>query len=148
MHSREHLATSLVAGLALVQFVETPLGPVGTVAFAGLLGVVVDLDHFLIARFRTGSWGPLRRAVTSPRRAFIDQDELFDAGDVGERTRLLSHVLVASLLVAGFLVTWPSLAIVVAVVLSVHIGADLLWDALRARDEASGNGQEGSRTDG
>lgn len=133
MYSRTHLATSLLVGLAMVPAVETPLGPVGTVVYAGLVGTLVDLDHFLIARVRTGSWRPLRRAVTSPRRAFVDQDELFERGDVGPRTRLLSHLLVAGVLVGALVANWSSLALVTAVVLSVHVVADAVWDRFRDR---------------
>ena len=128
MDSRSHLALSVLAGLALVPLVETPMGPVWTVAYAAIVGTLVDLDHFVIARLRTGSWHSLRLALTSPRRAVLDQDELFEPGDVGARRRLLSHLLVGGSLVAGLAVPWPSIALVTAVVLALHVLSDVVWD--------------------
>jgi hypothetical protein len=135
MYSREHLAMSIVVGAALVPLVETPLGPAGTVVFAGLVGTGVDLDHFVIARVRTGTWTPLRRAVSSPRLALIHQEELFEPGDVGTWERIASHLVIAIVLVGGLLPTAPSLGVVTAAVLGSHIAADILWDAWRARRE-------------
>ena len=140
MYSREHLASSLLVGLALVPVVETPLGAPGTVVYAGLLGTFVDLDHFVIARLRTGSWSALRRALTSPRAALLEQDHLFERGDVGKRTRLASHLAIGTVLVGGLLPTWPSLAVVSAVVLGLHVAADAVWDATRAAEQSRAAG--------
>ncbi|WP_227131546.1 hypothetical protein [Halorubellus salinus] len=132
MYSSHHAALSLVAGVALAPFVSTPLQPVGTVAYAVVLGVGVDLDHFLVARYRTGNWRALRACLTDPRRVFLAQDEIFDPGEVWPLERLLSHALVGTALVGGLFaagLTGP--AVVSAVVLHVHVVADLLWDVAR-----------------
>ncbi|MEF8776921.1 MAG: hypothetical protein V5A43_10540 [Haloarculaceae archaeon] len=133
MYSRSHLTTSLLVGLPMVAVVETPLGPAGTVGYARLVGTLVVLDHFLIARVRTGSWRPRRRALASPRRAFVEQGELFGAGDVGPWTRLVTHLLIVGVLLGSLLGTWPSIAMVTGVVLSVHLVADAVWDRYRDR---------------
>lgn len=133
MYSREHLAISIVVGGILVPVVETPLGPAGTVAFAGLVGTLIDLDHFVIVRVRRGSWAPLRRASRRPRRVFFAQDELFEPAEVGAWPRIVSHLAIGSLLVVGFLARAPSLAVVTAAVLGTHVVSDVLWDAWRAR---------------
>ncbi len=137
MYTREHLVLSLVGGGGLVPLVETPLGPPGTVAFAAVVGTLVDLDHFLIARVRTGSWAALRRAIADPRLALIEQDELFEPGAVGQRVRLASHLVIGVLLVAGLVAVSPALAVVAAVVLGLHVLADAAWDAMLNRADVS-----------
>ncbi|MFC6951472.1 hypothetical protein [Halorubellus litoreus] len=132
MYSSHHAALSLVAGAALVPFVPTVLPAVAVVAYAVVLGVAIDFDHFLVARYNAGNWRALRACATDPRRAFLAQDEIFDADEVWPLERLLSHavlagVLVATLLAAGLV----GLAVVSAVVLYVHVLSDLAWDVAR-----------------
>jgi hypothetical protein len=129
MLTRHHALVSALVGVVLAVAVPTPLpGPL-LVAGVTALGTLVDLDHFLIARVRTGSWGPLRRCLSDPRMALFDQDEIFDEGDVGAGTRLVSHVLVTGLLVGGLAFVAPSLALVAGVVLVAHVACDVIWDA-------------------
>jgi len=54
---------------------------------------LIDLDHFLIARLKTGNWDAVRFCLTDPGAAVTDQSEIFDPGDVGVLSRLLSHVV-------------------------------------------------------
>jgi|AntRauTorcE11898_2_1112593.scaffolds.fasta_scaffold18478_3 hypothetical protein len=132
MYSSHHATLSVLAGVALLPFVSTGLGPVGLVAYAVVLGVGVDFDHFLIARYNAGDWATLRACLANPRRVFFSQDELFEPGEVGVLQRLLTHVVlggvVVTVLLAGGLV---DLAVVSAVVLYVHVLADLVWDVAR-----------------
>jgi hypothetical protein len=131
MRSRHHFPISAVVGLALAAAVETGIPDLAVVVGAALLGTFVDLDHFLIARLRTGSWDPLRRCLRNPRMALFDQTEIFTRGDVGARTRLVSHLVIAGLLVGGLRGVTPGLAIVAGVVLAVHVCCDVAWDAWR-----------------
>lgn len=98
------------------------------VIYAAVLGVGIDFDHFLVARLNTGSWAAARRCLRDPRIVFADQDAIFASGDVGVLRRLLSHVLIAGLLVAGLTFVDPFLAAFSAVVLYGHLLADLIWD--------------------
>ena len=104
----------------------TPARAALLVGYAAFLGTAIDLDHFVIARLRAGDWRHLRFAVVNPRAAFVDQDRLFDDGDVGELTRLTSHVLIGGLLVVVLGSFRPFLALVSAVVVYGHVVADLL----------------------
>jgi hypothetical protein len=127
MYSKSHLAISAaVGGVLAVWTGAAPARAAFLVAYAGLLGTAIDLDHFLVARLRAGDWRHLRSAVTSPRVAFVDQDELFEEGAVGPQTRLLSHALIAGLLVGGFAVVDPFLAALTGLVLYVHVVCDLI----------------------
>jgi hypothetical protein len=149
VYSKHHFVLSVLAGAALVPFVDTGLGPVGHVAYAAVLGVGIDVDHFLVARLNTGSWRALHGLAATPTRAFFAQDELFERGEVGVLDRLLSHVLIAGALVGGLLVVdalalapdslgidATALAVVGGVVLYVHLLSDLVWDIHEAAADA------------
>jgi hypothetical protein len=123
----------VLVGVALVLAVDTGYPVVLVVAYAGLVGTVVDLDHFFIARARTGSWAPLVRSLSDPRMALFEQDDIFESGDVGRWTRLGSHALVTVVLSGILLWVATSLAVVTAVVLGVHVCCDIVWDQWRVR---------------
>ncbi|WP_341850638.1 hypothetical protein [Natronococcus wangiae] len=91
----------------------------------------IDLDHFVIARFKTGTWDPLRFSLVNPFAAFTDQDRIFDRGDVGALTRLLSHLMLTGILVPALALASVSLAVITAVVLYAHVVADVAWDVRR-----------------
>ena len=101
------------------------------VAYGTALGVFVDLDHFLIARLKTGSWDPLRFCLQNPIAAVAEQDRIFGSGDVGVLSRLLSHHLIGGVLVVATASLSVPLAIVTGVVLYVHVLCDLAWDSWR-----------------
>lgn len=104
----------------------TPVRAAFLLTYAAALGTAVDLDHFLIARLRAGDWRHLRFAASNPRAAFVDQEEIFEEGDVGALTRLLSHALIGGVAVVVLVGLDPVLALVSAVVLYVHVVCDLL----------------------
>lgn len=131
MRSRHHAPISVLVGVALVVALDTGYPWPLVVGYATLLGTVVDLDHFLIARVKTGSWEPLRRCLADPRLALFEQAKIFEDGDVGAWTRIGSHVVVTAVLVSSLTVLAPTLAVASAAVLAVHIGCDLAWDAWR-----------------
>lgn len=143
MRSRHHFPISALVGVGLAAVVETELAWPLVVLYAAFVGTFVDLDHFLIARVRTGSWKSLVAAVRDPRMAFFEQSALFKAGDVGPWTRLVSHVLITGVLAGALVVAapmlafvTPALALVTVVVLGVHVGCDLVWDYWRRRTGA------------
>ena len=131
MRSRHHFPISAVVGVVLALTVETPLPAPVLVLGAALLGTFVDLDHFLIARVRTGTWEPLVRCLRDPRMALLDQDAIFEVGDVGVWTRLASHAVITVALVAALSAASPPLALAAGIVLAVHVGCDVAWDAWR-----------------
>jgi hypothetical protein len=100
----------------------------------------IDLDHFLLARLNTGNWDALLGVVRNPHRAFLDQENVFEEGeDVTKLQRLLSHVLLAGLLVAVLYPLSRYVAVLSAVVLYFHVLGDLGRDVYDEREaEASG----------
>lgn len=129
MYTRDHLLVSLAVGLALALApVGTDLSPALVVVAAAVAGTVIDLDHFLVARLRTGTWLPVRRGLARPRRFLFAQEELFADGEVGVLHRLLSHAVLGGVAVLGLALVTPSLALVVGVSLYAHVLADLVAD--------------------
>jgi hypothetical protein len=134
MLSKHHLLLSLVTGAFLVLVTPPTLPWWVVVGLAAALGVLVDLDHFVVARLNQGDWRALTRGLQHPRLLVFEQADLFDVDALWARQRLLSHAIVATVLVGGFLAfgrwyaTAPWLGLVVAATLWVHIVADLVWD--------------------
>lgn len=92
-----------------------------------LLSVLVDLDHFVLARLKTGHWSHLRRALAHPTWALTSTKEVFP--DVGMKLeRLTSHVLVGGILVLALRPFDRLFATYTAIVLYAHLLADLLHD--------------------
>lgn len=92
-----------------------------------LLSVLVDLDHFVLARLKTGDWSHLRRALAHPTWALTSTKEVFP--DVGMKLeRLTSHVLVGGILVLALRPFDRLFATYTAIVLYAHLLADLLHD--------------------
>lgn len=128
MNTKWHLATSVAAGAGAALAVGVrPREFALLVGIAAVLGTLLDLDHFPIARLRAGDWRHLRFAATHPRVALFHQDEIFEAGAVGPLTRLLSHVLLGGLLVAAlWFAGWRFLAAFSAGIVYLHVVGDLL----------------------
>jgi ABC-type Mn2+/Zn2+ transport system permease subunit len=142
MYSKQHFLISVLVGVAVAVLagVTLPLA-VATVGYAAVLGVGVDFDHFLVARLNTGRWDALIGVIRNPRRAFLDQEDIFEEGkDVTKIQRLLSHVVLGGLLVAVLYPFLPYFAVVSAVVLYVHVLCDLYQDV---RDEAEARSPHG-----
>lgn len=131
MRSKEHLLVSVpVTGVALAAVRErcSRFGLAALGVYGVLLGVFVDLDHFLIARLWTGDWHHLRGSVRNPIGAFVAQEEIFDDVRDMQDERLLSHVLLAGLLVGVTRLLSRPLGFVTGVVLYAHLLCDLLRD--------------------
>lgn len=128
MRSHEHAAVGAVVSIALVGAAGVdPVVGAAALAYGVGLSVFVDLDHFLVARVRTGDWSRLRRALADPVWAFTDQEAVFAGLDIA-RERLFSHVAVGNVLVAGLAAVSTGAAALTAVVLGAHVACDLLRD--------------------
>ncbi|SEQ41501.1 hypothetical protein [Natrinema salaciae] len=106
----------------------TPVPAALVVAYGTAVGVFIDLDHFLIARFKTGHWDAVRFCLSHPATAVGDQSAIFEPGDVGVLSRLLSHVVIGGVAVPVLAALSVPLAIVTGAVLYAHLLADLVWD--------------------
>lgn len=131
MESRAHAAVGAAVSFALIAVLWPDAGPVriSTLWTYGVaLSVLVDLDHFVVARVVVGDWRHLRRVLANPTGALWGQAWIFEDFDSLELERLLSHALLGGALVAGLWVVTPRLATFTAVLLYVHVLADLLRD--------------------
>ena len=133
MKSPEHATLgALASGLLVVALpgVGFPAEALALVAYGVLLSVFIDLDHFVVARYHAGDWSHFRRCVTDPVFAFTRQEEVFEGVDTRtlEVHRLLSHLLVGGVLVGVLALVDPLYALFTALVLYVHVVADLLRD--------------------
>lgn len=133
MKSPEHaILGAVVAAISVFALpnVAFPLEASGLFAYGVLLSVFVDLDHFVLARVHAGNWSHLRRCLTDPVFAFTEQERVFDGVDTRmlETHRLLSHALLGGVLVAATALVAPVYGLFTAVVLYVHVVADLLRD--------------------
>ena len=141
IYSRNHFVLSVLVGIAAVLY----LGPsavrgVALVAYAAAVGVGIDFDHFLLARLNAGDWRALRYCLHHPSVVFLDQSSIFESGEVGSLHRLLSHALIGGALVAGLAFVRPALAVLTAVVLYVHVVADLVADVREFEEPVSPSG--------
>lgn len=105
-----------------------PLEAAGVVAYAVVVGVGIDLDHFPIARFNTGDWRAVRFCLDHPLIVFTDQSRIFETDEVLALQRLLSHAVLGGVLVAVLAPVDSFLATLSAVVLYAHIVSDLIDD--------------------
>lgn len=142
MYSKEHFIISVAVGATVAVFTGQTLPlAIATVGYAAVLGVGIDFDHFFVARINAGRWDALAGVVRNPRRAFLEQDAIFEDGeDVTKLQRLLSHVVIAGVLVAVLYPFLPYFALLSAVVLYVHLLSDLYRDV---RDEMEARSPHG-----
>jgi len=105
----------------------------GIPVYAVLLGVFVDLDHFVIERLLHGEWRAVRRGIENPRRLVLSQDDLFVDGTMSPLDRLLSHVVITGIAVPLTWLVAPALGLLTALVLYGHVLSDLAWDVYRRR---------------
>ncbi|QLK25357.1 hypothetical protein HYG81_14880 [Natrinema zhouii] len=128
------VAGGLTALLPSVTLYGYSVPAVAVVGYGTAVGVFIDLDHFLIARFKTGNWDAVRFCLSNPGAAVGDQSEIFEPGDVGVLSRLLSHVVIGGIVVPVLALLSVPLAIVTGVVLYAHLLADLVWDIALLED--------------
>lgn len=131
MYSRAHAAIgAVVSALWLAPGIGELSVPtaVGLFAYGVAASVLIDLDHFLLARWTTGDWRHLRRALADPVRALWDQAWVLEGIEELDRERLATHAVVGGGLVAGLFRFAPDLAVFTAVLLGAHVAADLLRD--------------------
>jgi len=128
MYSRDHAIVSAAVGAVGVAVLPVPLPWWAAVGYAVVVGVVIDVDHFAVARLETGDWDALRRCLRNPKIAVLDQDEIFDPQDLWPLQRLLSHHLIGGIAVFGLWLVSEPLALFTALVLYAHVLGDLVWD--------------------
>ena len=133
MYSRSHAIISAITGVPLAVTAPEFHQQLHILIYVAVLGVGIDLDHFVIGRINRGHWSNLTRCIRSPSQVFVDQVSIFERGDIWRDQRLFSHLLIGGVLVG---LTWfisEYLALVTAVTVYTHVIADLYSD-MRTRD--------------
>ena len=129
MKSHAHAAVSLVVAALALAVTDPPFSPPVVVAVVLVFGVLIDVDHFVLAAFRTGGLEAVKRCLRDPRIVFVAQDEIFERGEVGMLERLLSHVVIGGVAVPlCWLFYSPYLGGLVAAAVYAHVLADLVAD--------------------
>lgn len=130
MESSEHAAIGAVVSAVGVCFLRgrSLSTRLALFAYGLLLSVFIDLDHFAWARVQTGDWSHFTRAVTNPKWAFTEQDDVFEGASI-DFERLLSHMVIGGLSTAALWVASPAIAVYNAVVVYFHVLADMVREA-------------------
>jgi hypothetical protein len=135
MHSSDHARIgAVVSALAIAVLGRGRSLPekLALWAYGVLFSVFVDLDHFAIARLKTGDWTHLRRAIVHPIWAFTSQEEVFP--DVSMKLeRLASHVVVGAVLTVALRPFGRLLSTLTAIALCAHLLADLIHEGRKLR---------------
>lgn len=134
MYSRGHAVLSGVIGIPLAFGTTGGAAAVLLWGYVMVVGVGIDVDHFVIGRLNRGDWTNVRRCIENPTRIFLEQSELFDSGDIWRDQRLLSHLLIGGVLTTGMIVLSAYWALATAVTVYTHLLADLYSD-IQTRDE-------------
>lgn len=128
MRSHEHAAIGAAVGALAVTHLGRGRSLPAKLAlwtYGLLLSVFIDLDHFLIARAKTGDWSHFTKAMGSPAWAFREQEQVFPDLEI-RLERLVSHALIGSVLVRLLRQMSRTLGAFSAVVLAAHVLADVL----------------------
>ncbi len=128
MKSHEHASIGAVAAAAALFVLRRSSSLLSNAllwTYGVFLSVFIDLDHFVIARWKAGDWSHLREAATDPVWAFTEQEEVFpDLRFPVER--LLTHALIGGVLTLLWLPVSAAAAVFTAVVVYAHVVADML----------------------
>lgn len=128
------LATVLAAPLAYGSVLQEVsafgilfIFPLGVAA-----GTLIDLDHFLISRYRTGNWLDTKKVIEEPKYFWENPEEIFGSHAVKETDRYLTHLIIIGtlnmiyvILGNGYLAASFNFA---AIIMSIHMVCDLYAD--------------------
>jgi len=122
MESYKHLLISLLASL-LLYFSGLYTGSlIFLLVSSGLVGILVDLDHFLILRYRQGSWKSLFNVFQSPFKAFTTFDAI---PEVSFREKMPLHSIQLSALLLVYLYFQKRILGVLTFIVLLHILSDV-----------------------
>lgn len=104
MWTKHHALISLVAAPFLTILVfggiaHLPLWfNLSLFGLAVAAGTLIDLDHFLISRYRLGNWRDLKKVLKYPGHYMKNQDRIFSENAVKSTDRTITHFLVILIL--------------------------------------------------
>lgn len=127
MESINHFKISAILSPVAVAAIFGTGNPVTFLLLAiyGLsIGVMIDLDHFLWARYNHGHWNHLRDALNAPTTAMKENAEIME-GALGEQQIYTSHFVILVLGTGIAYLGGANLAALTLIMLSSHILTDV-----------------------
>jgi hypothetical protein len=128
MHSSGHALVSAVLAGAVILAIPPPVHPAIAALVVLGVGIGIDLDHVVLAVANTGSTRPIRRVLRRPAIVLLDQEAIFEPGELTAPGRLLSHAVLGGVAVSVLWNLSRYWAFVVGVTVYVHVLADLYGD--------------------
>ena len=130
IYSKHHFLVSVIVGLLLgISVTDSALLIFVTALYAGIIGVIIDIDHFAISRLHSGDWSAAKNCLRFPVQSLIYQEDIFGEEEVEPAERVLSHLLISGVVVPVIWVFTPRWSFVTGVVLYVHILTNAYADA-------------------
>jgi hypothetical protein len=125
----EHLSISLILGILVSLFLQVDFGTaLFLIAVAVVSGTLIDLDHFLLARYLDGDWEKLLMALRNPLEMASDNEGLIREKWLPPFLVVKTHLVELSILLVFYLVIDHLLLLVSAISVSAHILCDVWAD--------------------
>lgn len=127
MESINHFKISALLSpiaVAAIFGVSNPLSFLILAIYGLALGVLIDMDHFLWARYNHGHWDHLKDALKAPKETMKNNAQVME-GALGEKQRYTSHFVILVLGTGLAYAGGPNLAALTLVMLSSHILSDI-----------------------
>jgi hypothetical protein len=129
MNPDRHAVASLLVGVLFGLFIS-PDRILGVTATAFLAGTLIDVDHFLIARWRHGDWRYMKTTFSSFWTSLHDiQSVVDDEDDIECSERLLTHAVILVVLLIASSIASEVLLDVAALSTAVHLLMDIYADS-------------------
>lgn len=129
MEFLEHLSISLILGILVSLVLQADLGAsLLLIAVAVFSGTLIDMDHFLLARYMDGDWEKFLIAFRNPVEIITDNEDLIEEKWLPPFLRVKAHIVELSLLMtaSAFLDSvYPEVAVFS---ISIHILCDVWAD--------------------
>jgi hypothetical protein len=143
MESIQHLKISVIASpvLAVFAFGKLQIPEFFALSLLGIaVGTLIDLDHFVLERYRSGTWSELKKAIENPQEIITDNASVRDPA-ITSKDRYISHLMI--LWAAQFLLFFSAeLGLFTVSMIGIHILSDLYASARdRGQDQESSEKQ-------
>ncbi len=127
MEAIDHFKISFLSAPVFIFLLYTSItatGFAGLFIYAVAVSVLIDLDHFLIARKNTGGWSHLVSALNDFRTVVTENEEIIENA-VSDSEGLLSHLVLVGIASIAIYQFDPRLGLLTLAMLGVHIIMDV-----------------------
>ncbi|MFB6145792.1 MAG: hypothetical protein ABEJ99_04800 [Candidatus Nanohaloarchaea archaeon] len=131
MEARDHFLISVLVSSIASALVFPRITVLALVAaITGILaGVLIDFDHFIIARWKTGNWDYLTTSISDPVTAFARHKTILEDIEtvVPSEERLLTHATLTAIAFTTLYFLSSETSLVVLASLTAHILSDIYY---------------------